>query len=81
MLKFLIEGSDKGGDKYILKDLSPLKERKYWKTRDNRDLTGNSPLHYCFEVQNKEKRYQMFEMLVRNGIGDIHERNKMGLLP
>lgn len=89
MLEFLVKDTSKNVNKNVPKDkqvpekykIPFFKRTLYWKTRSNRDFTGNSPLHFCFEIINKKLRYKMFKLLVENEIGNIHERNKMGLLP
>jgi len=89
MLHFLVDNTAKNVNKNVPKDKKIIEKYKipffkrseYWKTRNSRDFTGNSPLHFCFEIINKKVRYKMFKLLVENEIGIITERNKMGFLP
>jgi len=65
MLEFLIENTAKNVNKNVPKDrqvaekykIPFFKRTEYWKTRNSRDYTGNSPLHFCFEIHNKKIRY------------------------
>jgi len=90
MLEFLIKDTRKGiNDNLPEHKKFPVKYRildatkfnQYWKTRRNRDAMGNSPLHFCYEIQDTELRYKMLSLLLEEGIGDVKERNKLGLLP
>lgn len=90
MLEFLIKDTRQGINDNLpenkkfpvkYKILDPSKFDHYWKTRRNRDTMGNSPLHFCFEIQDTDLRYKMLSLLLEEGIGDVNERNKLGLLP
>lgn len=52
MLRYLIEDSkpDLQGksDKYVLAD--PKMQKKYEKSRLNKDIWGNNPFHYLFDI-------------------------------
>ena len=65
MLHFLVDNTAKNVNKNVPKDKKIIEKYKipffkrseYWKTRSARDFTGNSPLHFCFEIINKKVRY------------------------
>ena len=38
----------------------------YWKSRENRDDQGNSPLHVCYEIHDLRLRYKMLTLLMEN---------------
>ena len=90
MLEYLIKDTRQGINDNLpehkkfpvkYKVLDPTRFNVWWKTRRNRDAMGNSPLHFCFEIQDTELRYRMLSLLLEEGIGDVTERNKLGLLP
>jgi|TARA_B110001450_G_scaffold256022_1_gene285136 hypothetical protein len=53
----------------------------YWKSRANKDKSGNNPCHYAFQIPDTSMRYKVVRLLVIEGIGDPRKRNKMGMLP
>jgi hypothetical protein len=53
----------------------------YWKSRANKDRSGNNPCHYAFQISEISLRYKVIKLLIEEGVGDPSKRNKMGMLP
>jgi hypothetical protein len=53
----------------------------YWKSRANKDRSGNNPCHYAFTIPDLHLRYKVIKLLIEEGVGDPSKRNKMGMLP
>lgn len=41
------------------------------------DSDGNNPLHYAFRINSAK----VIEIMLKNGFGDIEQRNKQGKTP
>ena len=53
----------------------------YIESRKNKDTWGNNAFHYCYEVDEKEKRDKMLELLITEDVGNPLKLNNMGMAP
>ena len=86
LFEYLVKDSKKhdainaeGDHKYIIKN--PDDEEYFWKSRANKDKTGNNTCHLAFEINNLKWRYKFLKVLIEEEIGDIYKPNKLGYLP
>ena len=54
---------------------------KYEKSRKNKDIFGNNPFHYLWNIDIAEIRNEMLEILLTEDVGAHLKNNKMGMLP
>lgn len=53
----------------------------YWKSRQSKDNCGNNTLHHCYEIPDVTFRRKFLLLLLKENIGDLSKRNKMGYMP
>lgn len=53
----------------------------YWKSRQSKDACGNNTLHHCYEIPDIKLRRKFLLLLLRENVGDLSKRNKMGYTP
>jgi hypothetical protein len=83
MVEYLIKDSkpDENGDSKKYK-LANIKDKaKYKKSRKNKDVWGNNPFHYIWDIDIEEMRKKMLEILLVEDVGCALKPNKMGMLP
>lgn len=84
MLKYLIEDSKPNNDtgeceKYKLADAKLV--FRYIKSRTNKDIWGNNPFHYLWDIDIESVRKEMLGLLIKWEVGSSLKHNKMGMLP
>ena len=67
------------GNKYKFLDKNAIKLFK--KNVKGKDFQGNNTLHYAFEINDLPLRYRFLQLLLEQGIGDLHKPNDVGQLP
>ena len=83
MLEYLIKDSkpDANGNSKKYK-LSPfVNKAKFLKSRKNKDIWGNNPFHYVWDIDIADMRNKMLELLLYADVGSVLKPNKMGMLP
>jgi hypothetical protein len=83
MLKYLIEDSkpDLNGNSNKYQLAEPALLGKYLKSRKNKDIWGNNPFHYIWDIDIGTVREEMLELLINEDVGNHLKGNKMGILP
>ena len=84
MLQYLVTDSMRGTSKGSVVRYKIENDKDsdyYWKSRQSKDNSGNNAFHHCFAIQSDIQRYRFISLLLKEQIGDLNKRNKLGHLP
>ena len=85
MLRYLIKDSSKIGKRYQIEVKSEKqkvsKEKYYYQSRKSKDSSGENACHSIFKIEDVALRNEFLELCMKENIGDLNKRNKLGLFP